>query len=172
MKSSRTPKLLTAALWIAALVSLPAWGIEVGDTLACTKLQNVYPDGSRSDMCITQPDNGLSFTLLEYASAQCQYCTQNIPFVSSFAAQIRSDATLRLVMIDRSAATIDQYVAKHRDAFVFPVAYDLQRAAFKTAHLQYTPTFLLLDQAGKVLFVQEGTLDDDGAAKIKELLRK
>ena len=158
---------LAAAL---SLLALPAWALNVGDTLPCTTLKNIYPDGSRINKCIAQPEGELKFTLLEFASAQCGYCTQNIPFVSAFAADIRGDAAVRLVVIDRNEALIDQYVKSHRAAFGFPVAYDTERKAFKSAGLRYTPTFLLLDQSGKILFIQEGTLGDAEAAKIKALI--
>ena len=164
---------LSVALLVTLLgAAMPAWAIEVGQTLPCTRLQNVYPDGSRREACTTDSAEGISFTLLEYSSAQCQYCSQNIPFVSSFAAEIRAEVTTRLIMIDRNEALIDQYVKDHRSAFQFAVAYDTKRQAFKLAGLQFTPTFLLLDKNGKVLFVQDGMLGEPDAAKIREIIKR
>ena len=135
-----------------------AAGLKVGDQAPCVVLNNIAANGMESEHCIRDPKVAGQAKVLEFFSATCSDCHENLPIVSALADRLDRKATLRLVGIDRSETLLRDYIHQHADLIHFDVALDTNRDAKRAYDIIETPTTFVLDAHNKVLFRQAGVL--------------
>lgn len=95
--------------------------------------------------------------LLVFWAPWCRVCQRELPVLAEFARTTRP-APLRLLAIGfaDSRANVDAFVKARADTFVFPTAYDEGNRVAEAFGVTATPTFVLLDAAGRVALVHRG----------------
>jgi peroxiredoxin len=163
---------LVSSLFVLPLFfgAAQAKAVEVGDQAPCVVLQNVAPDGSQSEHCIRDTNAVGQAKILEFFSATCSDCAQNLPIVSALAASVKQAATTRLVGIDRSEQLLREFIMKNRAQLMFEVALDTDRDAKRAYDVIETPTTFVLDANDKVLFRHAGILSNADVAAIHSLV--
>jgi peroxiredoxin len=165
------------SLMLAALIGLPfslaanmAYALGVGEKAPCVELNNLAPDGSESDHCIRQPNAEGQFKILEFFSATCSDCAQNLPIISAVAAKTETVATTRLIGLDRDEKLTREYTKAHSDLIHFEVALDTNRDATKAYSVVATPTVFVLDPKNTVVFRKDDVLNDADVVQILKLV--
>ncbi len=141
--------------------------LAVGDSAPCVVLNNVAANGSESEHCIRDPEVAGQAKILEFFSATCGDCTENLPIVSQLAARVKAEATTRLVGIDRSESVMRDFIKNNHQLINFDVALDMNREAKRAYDIVETPTIFVLDAHNKVLYRSAGVLS---AAEVEQIV--
>lgn len=159
------------ALALSTFSILSAQAVEVGETAPCVELNNIAPNGSESFHCIRDTKAEGQYKILEFFSATCSDCAKNLPIVSNLAAELESEATTRLIGIDRDEGLLRNYLAGHKELISFDLALDTSRDAKRAYDVVATPTVFVLDPMNKVVFRSAGVLTDAQLAHIRALVK-
>ena len=149
-----------------------ALAIGVGDNAPCVILDNVAPNGTESTHCIRTTNAPGQYKILEFFSATCSDCAQNLPIVSGIAAQTTHTATTRLVSVDSDANLVKNYIKGNLNLIHFEVALDLQGNASMAYGVYETPTTFVLDPKNTVVFRHDGILSQQDVQQIETLVTK
>lgn len=154
---------LAVVLGLSATVS----AAEVGDTVPCVTLNNVYPDGSEKVECI-HGEGGIS--VVEFFQVNCGPCRRNLPTFSALATDLAGQASFRMVGIDRKESMTRDYMSQRAEFFHFPVALDTNRKATKAFKIPGTPTLFIINAQDEVIYKHVGGLRPQDVADITALL--
>jgi thiol-disulfide isomerase/thioredoxin len=107
----------------------------------------VYSDKSLQD----QP------TLLVFWAPWCNVCQRELPLLEQFYRQSRA-AQLRVLSIGfaDTRTNVEAFVKARPSVFVFPTAYDEDRWVANAFKINATPTYVLIDARGNIVFVHQG----------------
>lgn len=149
-----------------------AHAVNVGEQAPCVILNHIAPDGSESEHCIREPEGTAKYKIIEFFSATCSACAENLPKVSALAQSTAGRATTRLVGIDRNEALLRDYVSSHRNYIKFEVALDTERDAKRAYDVVQTPTLFVLDDSNNVVFKRVGVLSSSDIANIQNIVSR
>ena len=93
---------LAAAITLSGLVS---HALEVNDQAPCVVLNQIKTDNSEAEHCIRDRTAQQKFTMVEFFSITCSDCAANLPHLTALAKSVESNATTRLVSVDRKEIT-------------------------------------------------------------------
>ena len=160
-------------IFFASLVfSLSALSlVKVGDQGVCAKLTVIQQNGQEIEKETCEADQANGFVLLDFVSATCSYCVASLPEVASFANEMRGELTLRQIGIDRNPDLLREYWQEHKAHMVFDLALDQNRVMKNAYKVTAVPSYVLLDENKKIIFVNEGTLDPEQFEEIRKLVR-
>lgn len=151
---------------VTMTMSLSAHALEVGDATPCVVLNQIASNGSEREACIREPNAQGQVKVLEFFSAFCSDCAKNLPKFSSLHSKFGSQATFRLVGVDRSEKALRDYVANHKNLILFETALDTNREALRAFEVTATPTIFVLDAEDRIVYKHVGVL---GSQDIEEL---
>ncbi len=145
--------------------------VKVGTQGQCAKLLTIQQNGQEieKDSCETTTSSG--FVLLDFVSATCTYCIGSLPEVAAFTNEMAGELTIRQVGLDRNPDLLRQYWQEHKVNMVFDLALDSERVLKNAYRVTAVPSYVLIDQNHKVVFVNEGTLDAAQFVEIRNLVR-
>ena len=156
-------------LCILAL-GLNAHALKVNDQAPCVVLNHVNTDNSTAEHCIRDHAADQKFTLIEFFSISCSDCTENLPILTELGASVSSQATTRMVSIDRKETEVKKYISQNRQILPFEIALDSSRDAKKAYGVVATPTLFVLDENNKIIFKHVGILKSADTARVKFLV--
>ncbi len=95
--------------------------------------------------------------LLVFWAPWCNVCRRELPEISRFYKEGRPDA-LEVVSIGFSdtRSNVEAFVKERADSFAFPAAYDEDRWVSQAFKVNATPTYVLLDDQGRIALVHRG----------------
>lgn len=160
------------SLVFTSLFSLTSFGlIQEGDIGACFLKKTILTSGSEveKNSCATENSNGL--VLLEFVSATCKFCIQTLPDVAAFSDEMKGSLTVRQVGVDKDINLLKKFWTEHQQYMVFDFALDNARDLKNAYRVQAVPSFVLIDSNHTVLFVNEGTLEEDQFNHIREIVK-
>jgi thiol-disulfide isomerase/thioredoxin len=124
----------------ASSVSAPEFQLKTfnGDTYSKTSLQG-------------RP------TLLVFWAPWCRYCQMELPILATFY-QGNKPEELQVLTIAFSdtRAHVEKYMTSNPDTFVFPTAYDQDNEVAQAFGVNATPTFVVMDARGEMIFAHRG----------------
>lgn len=87
----------------------------------------------------------------------CNVCQRELPLLSAFA-QHEKPAQLNVVSIGfaDSRSNVERFVKERAGTFVYPTAYDEDRWVAQAFKINATPTYVLVDGQGRIVFVHRG----------------
>lgn len=151
---------------LLSFVSFQAYALGVGEQAPCVELVNVAPDGTESSHCIREAKDQNQFKILEFFSATCHLCIENLPVLSDLANQVTSTTTTRLVGIDRDEQLIRGFIRNYSNLIHFEVALDTDRDAKRAYDITSTPTMFILDAKDQVIYKHVGLLSSKNVSEI------
>lgn len=95
--------------------------------------------------------------LLVFWAPWCKVCQRELPGLSRFSTQ-ENPAGLAILSIGfaDSRTNVEAFVKERADSFAFPTAYDEDRWVSQTFKVNATPTYVLLDEQGRIALVHRG----------------
>jgi thiol-disulfide isomerase/thioredoxin len=95
--------------------------------------------------------------LLVFWAPWCKVCQRELPDISRFYKQDKSDRleVLSIGFAD-SRTNVEAFVKERADSFAFPTAYDEDRWVSQAFKVNATPTYVLLDEQGRIGLVHRG----------------
>lgn len=145
--------------------------VKVGEQGACAKLTIIQQNGQEVEKNSCESDQKNSLVLLDFVSATCTYCIASLPEVAAFTNEMRGELTIRQIGIDRNPDLLREYWKEHQANMVFDLALDNARVLKNAYKVTAVPSYVLLDQNKKIIFVNEGTLDQEQFEEIRKLVR-
>ena len=130
---------------------LPVYGQTVGTAAPTFKLVTTANDSVSNESLKGQP------ALVMFWAPWCPVCRKELPILGQFYKTERPQS-LRVVSVgfaDQRDSVLD-YVKTNAETFVFPTAYDEDNRVAETFGVNATPTFVLIDPAGKIVLVHRG----------------
>lgn len=154
-----------------AVLSGSAFAVDVGGTVQPVTLWNYSPTTDQMYQGnIFAPLAGKQFVILNVSQINCGACREFEPAFKQLANQTQNVATSREIIRDRNGQAIDQHIRSIMSGATQDFAYDVDRSAGNALGTRVTPTIFVLDASGKVLFRQEGSLDQRGLARVKQMV--
>lgn len=153
------------------LMSLGAFAVQVGEQAPCVVLNNISATGAEADYCIREPNVEGQVKLLEFFSATCSACIRNLPIFSALHAELGTEATFRLVGIDRDEDLLRDYVTEKKSLINFDTALDTNRDAKRAYDVFATPTLFVLSADNTVLYRHVGVLRPSDVSKIRKIIK-
>jgi hypothetical protein len=107
-------------------------------------------------------------TLLVFASGTCGACLRSASSLGKMAEELRGSRT-RFLLVTPAIRHVDQQTLVSAASLhtAESVALDLT-----TLRLKNVPTFVLVNQAGRVLYSREGYLDADGSEAVRSAISR
>ena len=161
-------------LSVLFVVPVPAFAVEVGDTVGCVKLKEVFNPQRETrgpTSCMEAQEERNQFTLLEFFTVECGYCHQNLPIFARLSEEIRGTTSSRLVSLTRDLSSVNGYIQRNHQEMVNPVLLDERLEAQRGYQIKYVPTIFLIDQNKKVIFKKIGVLSDQDLEEIRRLVK-
>lgn len=95
--------------------------------------------------------------LLVFWAPWCNVCQRELPGLSRFYKQDKPDG-LKVLSIGfaDTRSNVEAFVKKRVDSFAFPTAYDEDRWVSHAFKVNATPTYVLLDDQGRIALVHRG----------------
>lgn len=95
--------------------------------------------------------------LLVFWAPWCQVCRRELPGISRFYKQDKPDMleVLSIGFAD-SRLNVETFVKERADAFAFPTAYDEDRWVSQAFKVNATPTYVVLDEQGRIALIHRG----------------
>ena len=91
--------------------------------------------------------------------------------MSALASELETEATTRLIGIDRDENLLRTYLAGHKNLILFDLALDTNRDAKRAYDVVSTPTVFVLDPMNKVVFRSSGVLNENEIAEIRSIVK-
>lgn len=165
---------MIAKLLLSSLISLVAAGnifaLEVGDMAPCVFLENLNPNGTKSDTCIREREGDQKYTLLEFFSIYCGACQVNLPKINRLGHELSTTTKTRFIAIDRNSTMVTAYIDRNPLISEFTVALDSERNAKRAYEIFQTPTMFILDDTNRIIYKHIGVLSESSISEIRELL--
>jgi peroxiredoxin len=160
------------SLWIPSQAKL-AWGgeIGVGQRFGSLTFSGTIDDADRLYLGLTRPgafilnDIRARYLLIQFFSDACPHCTAQAPVVKRLFHELSAnpklnDGTLKMVGVGYygTPATMERWRGKY--GAPFPLIPDLQGRLFKTMEIPGTPTYVVLDSQGTVVYLFVGEIEN------------
>ena len=156
---------------VMGLGAASSFALGVGDRAPSVALDEIQRDGSVvAAVNIVARTHGQNFVVLNFFQTLCGPCVAEQPEVSELGKSIESVATLRMVGLDRNAQRLKDYAQAHRDLIPGPLSLDTGRTATVAYGVTATPTWMVVDSSGKIIFKLEGQIDQSDIQQIKQLV--
>lgn len=153
----------------------PVFAYEVGDTVTCVRLPEVFHptrDAQEVVGCLEgQESSEQSFTMLEFFTVNCGYCTQNLPAFAQLAQDISETTTSRFVSLTKERSQLNSYIERHSEHMVAPVMQDERREASRYYDVRAVPTLYVINKNQKVVFKKLGMLKEQDIEQIRNLVQ-
>lgn len=96
-------------------------------------------------------------TLLIFWAPWCNVCRKELPEIANFYRQDKPEQ-LRVISIGFAdlRSNVDAFVKARPEVFVFPTAYDEDRWVAQAFKVRATPTYVVLDQQGRIAVTHLG----------------
>ncbi|HVW03419.1 MAG TPA: hypothetical protein VHB78_00355 [Vicinamibacterales bacterium] len=107
-------------------------------------------------------------TLLVFASGTCGACLRSASSLGKMAEELRGSRT-RFLLVTPAVRHVDQQTLVSTASLhaAESVALDLT-----TLRLKNVPTFVLVNQTGRILYSREGYLDEDGSEAVRSAISR
>ncbi len=120
----------------------------------------------------TRADVKAPYVLVEIFNTRCSHCQAGAPAMNTLFQMVSSNPSLKDKLKVIGSGFQDNDFAlmfwKQNYEVKFPLVSDMEGEVFKAVDAQGTPTIVVVDQSGKIVFVHEGTFKSADAF-LKEL---
>ena len=159
-------------LSLLLLLTIQVQAIEVGDRLpACNDyLQTILPSGDEVKMCVEDFEQK-DFLLIEFMSIYCGSCLRAMPVVNAIGNQFKAKLATHFVTLDRSEEDLQQFLNEWGEQMEHPILLDKERLTRKPYRIKYTPTSILVNSKGVVIYKHVGEFSDDDRAGLEALIK-
>ncbi|MGA7564220.1 MAG: TlpA disulfide reductase family protein [Desulfobaccales bacterium] len=168
------------SLWIPSQARV-AWAEpQVGQRFGALTFSGTISDADRSYLGLTRPgaftlDNvHARYLLIQVFSDACPHCTAQAPVVKRLFQEISANPELNggtLKMVGLGYYGTPALMERWREKYgaPFPLIPDTKGQIFRTMGIPGTPTYVVLDSQGTVVYVSVGEIDNTRSF-IRELL--
>jgi peroxiredoxin len=158
-------------LWLASQAP-PAWADpQVGQRFGSLAFSGTIADADRRYLGLTRPGaftlNNIHarYLLIQIFSDACPHCTLQVPVVNRLFQEISADpalnrGTLKMMGVGYycTPAAMERWRGKY--GAPFPLIPDPKGQVFRTLDIPGTPTYVVLDSRGTVVYVFVGEITD------------
>ncbi len=159
------------SLWISSQAKV-AWAeFQVGQRFNSLTFSGTISDADRLYLGLARPGEFLlndiraRYLLIEFFSDACPHCTAQAPVVNRLFHELSAnpklnDGTLKMVGLGYygTPATMERWRGKYGARF--PLIPDPQGQIFKTLDIPGTPTYVVLDSQGTVVYLSIGEIEN------------
>ncbi len=157
------------SLWISSQAKPARAELRVGQTFGSLTFSGAISEADRRYLGLARPgaftlnDVHARYLLLQIFSDACPHCTAQVPVVNRLFQELSAnpklnDGTLKMVGVGYygTPATMERWRGKY--GAPFPLIPDLKGEIFRTLDVPGTPTYLVLDSRGAVVYLFVGEI--------------
>ncbi len=157
----------------SVLFALPSMALKVGDVApSIDGLKHRLITGEIVESPLLNVNQSGQYLVLEFFQTTCSACSENLPLVSELKDQFKTQASFKMVAIDRDENAVLQYLQVTALAQGFETVLDSKRVALKAYEIKYTPTTFVVSPEGKIVFKHIGVFEPEAMAELRTLLQK
>jgi thioredoxin-related protein len=164
----------TVTMIALSLFALTTWAQQGIEPLAlkAVNLTHILNEGSKEVIAdVFKPEVGKKYTFIEFFATTCSICRANRPNLIATEKKHNSNTTFKLVGIDRQESVLRSFFETIKTEVSFPYVLDHKRLAAKVFKVVSTPTTIILDSQGRLLYRHSGLFTDVDYKKFENILK-
>jgi thiol-disulfide isomerase/thioredoxin len=146
------------------------FAIEIGDSIpACNNsIQVRLSSGEDTKGCI-EDFAGKQFLMIEFMSVFCGSCLRALPVVNKVGVGVKEMVSTRFVTLDRNLEDVINFWNEHSTEISHPFLFDIERTSLRPYKVKYTPTTIVVNKEGVVIYKHVGEFDDSEVDQLRSL---